>query len=1115
MFADTMRRAAESGVSQGVSRALTRKLSVPSPSFSLYSLGELRLVGPSGVVLAGRRKELVLLTYIARRAPRTVSREELAALLWGDRDEDKARQSLRHALHQLRRAVDDAIDVTSEHVRAVDGMIEVDASLLERDIADGRLDHAVNRWTGEFLPGAEDAGGDTCRAWIDREREALRRTTVGAFARLVDGARAGAQADQEVRWARSWAERFPLDDAAHARLVDVLHRQGDVEDARSVHSAFVIRLRGELDLPPSVELIRLGEQISRATAPERSRRRGSGAIVTPELVGRGAAIAAALVESWSRIRGEGCGVVIEGEEGTGKTRLCAELVRRVRATNQPALVLESRGAAEDGGASLSTFRRLMGPLVSAPVIEDVSAKALAELSSLLPALRERFPHLAAPTGSPDRAEASFRDVVRVVGATTPLLIVVDDFGRADRESQHLLRAVLATASRGTMVMLTLRSGDVSDAAHASDLGELAGVRRYKLVPLSEEEVASLVDSMVDIAPNDRAVLARRLVEEGGGNPSYVTALVSALAENGALTLSERGVWHLGPEFSARPLPVPLTLRDGPRRRRAAAALDDASVSALPATVPIAPRLSPKRGWVVAAAVGVVLVAASAAIVRGVASSASRVATAAAATPRLAVLDLELLSRDSLDAYLASGLAEEINASLSRFDDLRIKSRGAVRTVRAAGVIDPVELGRALLVDYLVEGNVRRIDQRIKVGIRLTKASDGFQVWSEDFDAASAALPSLHDRIAREIASRIGARLSTGPASPQRRAPTADAGAYEHYLRGNYYLARRTPPTVEQAIGHYRLAVARDSTFAAARARIAYSYALLLDWGWALDAAGSNEELVREGLRLVQSALEIDSLSTDAWMARAYLLAHADPVRMRGAAEAFERAIALDPRNVEAIHQYAQVHEALGNWDPALAAFRRTLLLEPDRSLPYVAMASIEWKRGAPRVARRLYDSALVVDPGASYALSARALLRIAEGDVTGGLADAETAVRIADGYAIPPYSVLAIALARTGSQVRAELEVDRALSELRDPSAPSPTDVRFIASALLAVGRRDEALAILERGRPRGAWLWFYCLAPDFDPIRKDPRFVRVMAEAKPPATSQPLGVDALKESMR
>jgi hypothetical protein len=94
--------------------------------------------------------------------------------------------------------------------------------------------------------------------------------------------------------------------------------------------------------------------------------------------------------------------------------------------------------------------------------------------------------------------------------------------------------------------------------------------------------------------------------------------------------------------------------------------------------------------------------------------------------------------------------------------------------------------------------------------------------------------------------------------------------------------------------------------------------------------------------------------------------------------------------------------------------------------------------------------------------------------------------------------VLAQVLMRTGSRQRAELEVERALSEIVDPSSPSPTDARFIGGALLAVGRENDALNLLERARPRGAWLWFYCLAPDFDAIRSHPRFVRIMGEAHP-----------------
>ena len=165
-------------------------IAVAAAPFSLSTLGELRLAGLAGPLLVGRRKELVLLTYVARRGPKPVQRDELAALLWGQREEDKARQSLRHALHQLRRALGDAMEATNEYVRVPEGMIDVDATLLETNIAGGRFAEGLERWAGDFLRGAEDVGGgEDYATWLERERESLRRTAVVGFTRIVDQAR--------------------------------------------------------------------------------------------------------------------------------------------------------------------------------------------------------------------------------------------------------------------------------------------------------------------------------------------------------------------------------------------------------------------------------------------------------------------------------------------------------------------------------------------------------------------------------------------------------------------------------------------------------------------------------------------------------------------------------------------------------------------------------------------------------------------------------------------------------------------------------------------------------------------------------------------------------------
>ena len=1129
--------------------------SAAPPAFQLVTLGELKLTGAGRALLPGRRKELVLLAFLVRRGRRGVPRDELAALLWGERDEEKARQSLRQSLHQLRRALGDAIEITSDQVRVLDGAVESDVGAFEDDMAAGRLVAAMERWTGEFLRGAEEAGDEEFRSWLEREREALRRSVLVALTTLVSTAADGERPDEWLLWSRRWVELFPLDEHGNVQLIDALTRTGDIAGARAAHASYLSRLRKELGVEPSLEILRRGEQLSRS-AQKPERHPGSAALLTPDLIGR-EPVLSSLIDAWSRVRTDNAVVLIEGEEGIGKTRLCAELQRQVRQSGRPLLILAARAAEQDRAENWSTVRRLLVGLARSPALEDAPNKSLGELSAVLPVLRERFPHLPDPSGQQDRMEASLRDVVRSVAAQVPVLIVVDDFTRADTESQRLLHSLLSALPLGVLVVLTRRFDDAGSEA-AAWVGEVAHLRRMKLQPLSRDEVAALIDSMLKMAPADLEALASRLFVESGGNPFYVTSLVSVLADTGILKLGSGGVWRLERDLDSRALPLHPGLRGAvterlshlnePARRLIEAlavvetpvdvdrarsgmvssasfgeALDELlsrrllrpaagkageyefthdlvrRVAAERAGTQRTPsersvRQSRPRRWVWVGVTAALLVAAVSAVVW---RQWGFRAPAADTTARLAVMDLELLSRDSSDAYLASGLAEEINSSLARFQDVQLKSRSAIRIARQAGNADPAQLGRSLGVDYLVEGSIRHVGDRLRIAIRLIKTADGFQLWSHDFDAAMDELPALHDRIAGEVASRIGRRVSPAELAAIRRPLTRDPQAFEHFLRGNYFLARRTPPAVERAIAEYRLALARDTLFAAASARIAYSYSLLLDWGWA-HGSRSGDQVVRDGLALVERALAIDSLSSDAWMARAYLLESADPVTMRGAAEAFERAIAINPRNAEALHQYAQVFQVLGHWQEAYDTFRRTLSLEPDRSLPYVAMASIAWKQGNTALARQLYDSALVVDPGASYVFSARAMLRLGIGDAEGGLEDAMTAVRVEEGYSIPPHSALAVALARTGKMERAESEVNRALSEIADPTAPSPTDTRWAASALVAVGRGGDALSLIERARPRGAWLWFYLLADDFDPIRSDPRFIRVMRDARP-----------------
>ncbi|HKP28906.1 MAG TPA: BTAD domain-containing putative transcriptional regulator, partial [Gemmatimonadales bacterium] len=470
-----------------------------SAPFHLRTLGELRLVGPGGDILAGRRKELLLLTYLARKSPRPVSRAELSALLWGERDEAKARQSLRHALYQLRQALGDAITVDNDSVVLPEGVVEWDVAAIERDVAASRFADAAERWQGELLPGAEDSGDEWFVSWLEGEREAIRLHAREAFARCVGAAREGSDADGELRQAKRWAEAFPLDSTAGSRLVEALIRNGDFADARRAWSAHQSVLKRELDETGPVEFLRLGQELDRLEQRSAERHPGSSAFLTPDLVGRDT-ILASLMQLWSQLDGTRAVVVVEGEEGMGKSRLCAELARQVIAAGGSARKLDPSAAGWESTAA------------------------------------------------------------------GPALLLIDDTEGADAAARERLLAFIRDLPPSTMVVLTRRPDGWPELGRALDLGMVRGARRIKLVPLSTREVGQLLDSMLEIAPDDRAPLAQRLAADSGGNPFYVMELASALADAGVLVLLPSGRWQLDPALTSRTVPVPPTLRAAIRVR---------------------------------------------------------------------------------------------------------------------------------------------------------------------------------------------------------------------------------------------------------------------------------------------------------------------------------------------------------------------------------------------------------------------------------------------------------------------------------------------------------------------------------------------------------------------
>ena len=508
----------------------------------LRTLGTARLDG-AATDLAGRRKDLALLAFLARRSPRPVSRAELADLLWEDRDEARSRQSLRQALLELRRVVGEGLSAGTDHVRLDPTALELDARSFETAIADGRLAEAVELWSGDFLEGMEDVGGERLRVWLEVERESLRRPFHLALERLAVAAAGQGDWDLAVDWAARWTDRLPYDERAHTRLVESLCLAGRPSEAQVRHQAFLARVRSELDGEPSAGVQSLGERISREIErPSSPHRPGSAALFTPDLVGRAAA-QGELDASWAAARGgTPTMVVVTGETGIGKTRLTDEFMRRVEATGGAVLLRAVPGTAP--AAAVTLVDAILTQLTTAPGLGGASPIALAAIVARVPALRDRYPSLpAAGTDSPAVNPAALAaDAMSAVAEERPVLLFVDDVERADEPSVATI-AALARSCRGR-ILIVLAVGTDTDRGMTAEVGAGLPVRRLKLSALTPADVEGLVASMLVLPAGERRTLAARLYDEGGGNPLYTIELAAALVDEGALAVGERGSWTL-------------------------------------------------------------------------------------------------------------------------------------------------------------------------------------------------------------------------------------------------------------------------------------------------------------------------------------------------------------------------------------------------------------------------------------------------------------------------------------------------------------------------------------------------------------------------------------------
>ena len=146
---------------------------------------------------------------------------------------------------------------------------------------------------------------------------------------------------------------------------------------------------------------------------------------------------------------------------------------------------------------------------------------------------------------------------------------------------------------------------------------------------------------------------------------------------------------------------------------------------------------------------------------------------------IAVLPFEDISPDGDQAYLASGIADELRLELQHLDGLRVAGRTSSNAYAQDGGRAVAE---ALNVESILEGSVRKEGDSIRITVQLTNATDGFTIWSESYNRELADIFAMQEEIAASVAGRLGVSLGVGSVNSFHGAGTQDVEAYELYLQ---------------------------------------------------------------------------------------------------------------------------------------------------------------------------------------------------------------------------------------------------------------------------------------------------------------------------------------------
>lgn len=443
---------------------------------------------------------------------------------------------------------------------------------------------------------------------------------------------------------------------------------------------------------------------------------------------------------------------------------------------------------------------------------------------------------------------------------------------------------------------------------------------------------------------------------------------------------------------------------------------------------------------------------------------------------VAVLPFANVTGAPEDEHLTDGLTDELIVALSRLPGLRVTGRTSAFALKGKG-LSVRAVADTLGVATILEGSVRRSENRLKISAQLINGEDNAVQWAETYDRELKDVFDLQVEMARAIVDALSIRFS---AKAPKSSAAADMVAYEAYLKGRYLLNTRSDDAgLLLAARYFNEAIERDSKYARALAGLSDALAFRVVFGYARP-----HDMFPAAIAAARRAIELDSALADAHtaMAHALLVYEFDP---QSAQREYQHAVALDPSSTMARFMFALCLSHIGSYDEALEH-----LFIAQRNDPLAAYV------GA--VLGRVHVNARQPDKAISVLLATQDLTpefdllhqQLGHAYMQKKMHD-EAVAAFRRAAVLSPYrnvAHLAWALAVTGRR-------DDALAIIARISDPQPHALAFhLALAYTGLGEIDLTFAWLERGyEERGSFMDGLKVAPGFEPLHSDPRWTPLL----------------------